>query len=124
MDTKPLTKVLTFTVIIIAIISLIGIAMFRKSPTILQGEIESPQTKISGKLLGRVEAFYVQEGQKVERGDTLVLINSPETNALMQSASAMRDVAAYQNQKVDAGAREQIIHNPLYKHCCSAILPG
>ena len=109
MDTKALTRVVTFIVIIIAILSLIGIAMFKESPTILQGEIESPQTKISGKLLGRVEAFYVQEGEYVDKGDTLVLINSPETKALMQSASAMRDIASYQNQKVDAGARDQII---------------
>ncbi len=109
MDTKALTRVVTFTVMIIAILSLIGVAMFKESPTILQGEIESPQTKISGKLLGRVEAFYVQEGEYVDKGDTLVLINSPETKALMQSASAMRDIASYQNQKVDAGARDQII---------------
>ncbi len=108
-ENKLLFGITTLIVVIVAIISIFGMILCKDSPEILQGEIECTQVKISGKLLGRIEKFYVQEGDSVHKGDTLVLINSPETNALMQSATAMKDAAYYQQLKVDSGAREQII---------------
>lgn len=108
-DEKLLFKITALIVVIVAIISIFGMVLYKDSPTILQGEVECPQIKISGKLLGRVEKFYVKEGDAVHEGDTLVLINSPEADALLQSAAAMKDVAYFENRKIDKGAREQII---------------
>ncbi len=108
-ENKLLLKITTFVVVIVAIVSIFGMILYRNTPEILQGEIECTQIKISGKLLGRIEKFYVQEGEAVAKGDTLVLINSPETSAMMESAQAMKDAAYYQQQKIDAGAREQAI---------------
>ena len=110
-ENKLLLGITTLIVVIVAVISIFGMILYNDSPDILQGEIECTQVKISGKLLGRIEKFYVQEGDAVKAGDTLVLINSPETNALMQSASAMKDAAYYQQKKVDSGAREQIVES-------------
>ena len=110
-ENRLLLGITTLIVVIVAIISIFGMILYNDSPDILQGEIECTQVKISGKLLGRIEKFYVQEGDAVKAGDTLVLINSPETNALMQSASAMKDAAYYQQKKVDSGAREQIVES-------------
>ena len=107
-ENKLILKITTLVVVIVAVISIFGMILYKDSPQILQGEIECTQIKISGKLLGRIEKFYTGEGEYVKAGDTLVLINSPETNALMQSVSAMKDAAAYENLKVDKGAREQI----------------
>ena len=108
-ENKLLLRVTTLIVVIVAVISIVGMILYKDTPEILQGEIECTQIKISGKLLGRVEKFYVSEGDNVSAGDTLVLINSPETDALMQSATAMKDAASFENRKVDKGAREQII---------------
>lgn len=108
-ENKLLLRVTTLIVVIVAVISIFGMILYKDTPQILQGEIECTQIKISGKLLGRIEKFYVQEGDNVSAGDTLVLINSPETDALMQSAAAMKDAAAFENLKIDKGAREQII---------------
>ena len=110
-ENRLILGITTLTVVIVAVISIFGMILYNDSPQILQGEIECTQVKISGKLLGRIEKFHVQEGDAVKAGDTLVLINSPETNALMQSASAMKDAAFYQQRKVDSGAREQIIES-------------
>ncbi len=107
-ENKLILKITALIVVIVAIISIFGMILNNDTPQILQGEIECTQIKISGKLLGRVEQFYTTEGAHVKAGDTLVLINSPEADALMQSASAMKDVAAYENKKVDKGARTQI----------------
>ncbi len=108
-NNRILLHTITVIIIVVAIISIFGMILSKESPQILQGEIDCTQIKISGKLLGRVEKLYTSEGAQVKQGDPLVLINSPEANALMLSASAMKDVAQYQNRKVDAGAREQII---------------
>ncbi|MBR2437964.1 MAG: efflux RND transporter periplasmic adaptor subunit [Bacteroidales bacterium] len=110
-DNRLLLKITTLIVVIVAIISIFGMILTKDSPQILQGEIECTQIKISGKLLGRVEKFYTREGAAVKEGDTLVLINSPETNALMESVSALKDAASYQNRKIDTGAREQVIES-------------
>ena len=108
-ENKLLLRITTLIVVIVAVISIFGMILYKDTPQILQGEIECTQLKISGKLLGRIEKFYVQEGDSISAGDTLILINSPETDALMQSATAMKDAAAFENLKVDKGAREQII---------------
>lgn len=110
-ENKLLLKITTLIVVIVAIISIFGMILYGDTPEILQGEIECTQIKISGKLLGRIEKFYISEGDRVKEGDTLVLINSPETNALMESVTALKDAASYQNKKVDSGAREQIIES-------------
>ncbi len=108
-DNKLLLKITTCIVVTVAVISVFGMILCKDTPQILQGEIECTQIKISGKLLGRIEKFHVQEGDMVNEGDTLVLVNSPETNALMTSVTALKDAAAYQNRKIDSGAREQVI---------------
>ncbi len=107
-ENRLILKITSLLVVIVAVISIFGMILYNDSPQILQGEIECTKIKISGKLLGRIEKFYTGEGAAVKAGDTLVLINSPEVDALMQSASAMRNAASYENIKVDKGAREQI----------------
>lgn len=110
-DNRLIFKITTLIVVIVAIISVFGMILYKDTPVLLQGEVECPQIKISGKLLGRIEKFYVKEGDTVKAGDTLVLINSPEADALMMSASAMRAAAASENRKIDKGAREQVVES-------------
>jgi HlyD family secretion protein len=80
-----------------------------RSHVMLQGQIEATEIRISGKLPGRVDTFFVAEGQAVNRGDTLVGISSPEAWAKLQQANAMENVAKFQNEKIDEGTRLQII---------------
>lgn len=95
--------------IIVVTVSTIGILALKEKPDILQGQVEATEIKISGKLSGRIENFFVEEGQYVSRGDTLVLINSPEFEAKYHQANAMENVAFFQNQKVQDGTRKEII---------------
>ncbi len=96
-------------IIILAVISIIGILLWRNEPEIIQGRVECNSITVSGKLLGRVEKLYIKEGDRVKIGDTLISIFSPEIKAQLMSANAMESVAVYQNKKVDAGAREEVI---------------
>ena len=108
-DYKVLSKVFVIGLVAIVIISLIGILTMSRGHVVLQGQIEATEIRISGKLPGRVDTFFVAEGQSVKRGDTLVGISSPEAWAKLQQANAMENVAKFQNEKIDEGTRLQII---------------
>lgn len=108
-DHKILSKVFVIGLVAIVVISLIGIFTMSGDHVVLQGQIEATEIRISGKLPGRVDTFFVAEGQSVKRGDTLVGINSPEAYAKLKQASAMENVAKFQNEKIDEGSRLQII---------------
>ena len=106
---KVLSKAFVIGLVAVVVISLIGILTMSRSHVVLQGQIEATEIRISGKLPGRVDTFYVAEGQTVNRGDTLVGISSPEAWAKLQQANAMENVAKFQNEKIDEGTRLQII---------------
>ena len=104
-----LSKVFVIGLVATVVISLIGILAMSRTNVVLQGQIEATEIRISGKLPGRVDTFFVAEGQSVKRGDTLVGISSPEAWAKLQQANAMENVAKFQNEKIDEGTRLQII---------------
>ena len=73
--------------VIVLIVSAWGMIALGHQPVVLQGQIESTEIRISGKLPGRIDTFLVKEGQQVKQGDTLVVINSPEG---LNSSRSMR----------------------------------
>ena len=97
---------------LIALLVIIGIAGYvtakPKSMT-LQGEAEATEYRVSGKVPGRVEEIFVREGSMVHKGDTLVLIDSPEVRAKLAQAKAARDAAMAQSRKASNGARSEQI---------------
>lgn len=111
MSAKDKTLILTILVIIlvVAALAVVGFLTIKQGPDTIQGQGESTEIRISGKLPGRVAEFYVEEGQLVKAGDTLVRIHSSLVEAKMEQARAMEDVAEATNRKVDAGTRTQII---------------
>lgn len=80
-----------------------------KSPLVLQGEVEATEIRISGKLLGRIDSFLVDEGDRVHRGDTLVIINSPIVQAQYRKTEALHRATVEENKKLDAGTRRQLV---------------
>ena len=106
---KLLAKSFIIGLVLVVLVSIIGIMTMSRTHVVLQGQIEATEIRISGKLPGRVDSFLVAEGQRVIRGDTLVGISSPEAWAKLQQASAMENVAKYQNEKIDEGTRTQIV---------------
>lgn len=103
--------VVLFVVVMVAVvaISLWGIVEGHQRPVVLQGTIEADQVRISGKLPGRIAEFCVSEGTMVTRGDTLVVISSPEVEAKLNEAVAMESAARAQSKKVDRGGRSELV---------------
>lgn len=95
--------------LVIAVVSIIGWIVLRPEPIVLQGQAEATEVRVSGKVPGRIEKFMVSEGLSVKKGDTLVLISSPELNAKLFQAVSAEDAANAQNQKANKGARAEQI---------------
>ncbi len=102
---------IAFVVLLLAIVALsvVGILTSRHAPILLQGTIEAPEVRVSGKLAGRVSHIYVREGEWVEEGDTLIAIHSPEVEALYHQAQALEGAAKAQSDKIDDGTRGEIV---------------
>ena len=95
--------------IVVIVLAIVGFCLLRQPAEIIEGQADATSVRISGKLPGRVAEFYVQEGDMVKAGDTLVHIHSSLAEARLMQAEAMETAAAAQNQKIDAGTRSQII---------------
>jgi HlyD family secretion protein len=81
----------------------------RPVPLEIQGEIEATQIRVASKIPGRVDSIAVKKGQKVQKGEFLFSINSPEIEAKLQQATAAKNAAAAQSLKARNGAQEEDI---------------
>ncbi|MDE6298579.1 MAG: efflux RND transporter periplasmic adaptor subunit [Muribaculaceae bacterium] len=112
---KDRTLILTIVIVLLVIagLAIFGFLAIKQGPDTIQGQADATEVRISGKLPGRVEEFYVEEGSKVKAGDTLVKIHSSLIDARLAQAEAMEDAAAATNARVDAGTRSQIINSAM-----------
>lgn len=94
---------------VIAVVSFIGWMILKPEPIMLQGQAEANEVRVSGKIPGRIEKFMATEGLTVKKGDTLVVISSPELSAKLMQATSAEDAANAQNQKANKGARAEQI---------------
>ena len=94
---------------VVAIVALVGILALRPEKTLIQGEAVAAEYRVSGKVPGRIEMYLYEEGDQVKKGDTLVVIYSPEVEAKKEQALAARDMAEAVNQKAKNGAQPQQI---------------
>ena len=94
---------------VVVVVAVVGILALRPEKILIQGEAEAAEYRVSGKVPGRIEMYLYEEGEQVKKGDTLVIIYSPEVEAKKAQALAARDMAEAVNQKAKNGAqREQI----------------
>ena len=97
-------------IVLVAIgIAVVGLLMLKPSQEYIQGQAEGTLIRVSGKMPGRVEKLYVQEGQRVSKGDTLARIYSSVVDAKLLQAKSMEAAAQAQSNKAEAGTRHQIV---------------
>ncbi len=110
-ENRTLLGALGFIVLAVAVLAIVGFLFLNKPADILEGQAEATSVRVSGKLPGRVVEFYVQEGDLVHKGDTLVHIHSSLAEAKLEQAQGMETAARAMDRKVDAGTRSQIIQS-------------
>lgn len=108
-ESRALAVGLVGVVVAVIVLAIIGFFFLKKPAEIIEGQADATSVRISGKLPGRVKDFYVQEGDMVKAGDTLVHIHSSLAEARLMQAEAMEKATAAQNKKVDAGTRKPIV---------------
>lgn len=94
---------------VIAVVALVGFFMLSDDPEVIQGQAEVTEYRVSSKVPGRILEFRVQEGGRVQAGDTLAILEAPEVHAKMEQAQAARVAAEAQNAKAIKGARSEQI---------------
>lgn len=96
-------------VAVVVVVALVGVFAIQPEEVLITGEAEATEYRVSGKVPGRIDMFLAEEGDRVHKGDTLVIINSPELLAKKDQAMAARSAAEAQNQKAIHGARKEQI---------------
>ena len=81
----------------------------RPAADLVQGMADADSISVSPKITARVLRFHVSEGDRVEAGQNLFDLDSPEVAAKERQITALLDAARAQQSKADAGAREEEI---------------
>lgn len=105
---SKLIPIIGFLVLII-LVALYGFFFLNRKDNIIQGEADVTEVRISSKVPGRIEKYFVEEGDYVKKGDTLAILSAPDIKAKLAQATAAEQGAAAQKQKADKGARTEQI---------------
>ena len=104
-----LLTVAGFTAVVV-IIAFIGTVAFKSEPEVIQGYVEVSEYRVSSKVPGRVLELRVKEGDYVNVGDTLAIIDAPEVRAKLTQAESAENAASAMDQMANNGARREQIN--------------
>ena len=99
--------------VILLSVALISWYLTKRSPILIQGTVECTTYKASSKVPGRIDAMKVAEGDRVEKGQLLYVLSTPELDAKLAQAEAVKSAAAALDAAAVAGARIQQIEAAL-----------
>ena len=105
----PRLIALVIIMAVLAGLSSAGWVLMLPQPQFLQGEVETTKINIAAKIPGRIEEISCREGQAVDKGDVLAMLDSPQLQAKRRQAEAARLAASAQHDKAENGAREEQI---------------
>lgn len=107
---SKLIPILGFAAVIV-VVAIYGFFFLNQEDNTLQGEAEVTEVRISSKVPGRIEKFFVEEGDSVRRGDTLAILSAPDVYAKLSQATAAEQGAAAQSNKAQKGVRTEQINS-------------
>ena len=82
--------------VIVLSVVLISRYLDKRTPLLIQGTVECTTYKASSKVPGRIDEMKVEEGDRVEKGQLLYMLSTPELEAkLRQAEGAVSEVESY-----------------------------
>ncbi|HOU93446.1 MAG TPA: efflux RND transporter periplasmic adaptor subunit [Polyangiaceae bacterium] len=92
---------------VVSLLALLTASCAQEPPpaTVITGLVDATEVDIASKVPGRVEELFVQEGQRVKRGDKLVKLRSEEILAKFAQATAASEAAQAKLSLARHGAR-------------------
>ena len=106
-NNKTLFAGLAVVIAAVGIVAMVGLFAIHEPKETIMGEVDASEYRVSNKVPGRIDSLYVKEGDRVKAGDTLAHISSPQVEAKMMQAEAVKNAASAQSRKAKGGAREQ-----------------
>ena len=94
------------TLVIVAV-AVIGTLSLKSEPETIQGQIEVAEYRVSSKVPGRILELRVKEGDYVNVGDTLAILDAPDVRAKMTQAESAENAAAAMDEMANNGARKE-----------------
>ncbi|MBR2185381.1 MAG: HlyD family efflux transporter periplasmic adaptor subunit [Prevotella sp.] len=96
-------------VVVVLIVGMIGYFAIGRDAEIIQGQIDVEEYRVSSKVPSRVLQILVKEGDYVNVGDTLAILEAPELTAKATQAQGAIDVATALSNMANNGARKEQI---------------
>ena len=109
MKRSNIIGIIAAAVVIIVSVVLISWYLRKTTPMLIQGTVECTTYKASSKVPGRIDDMKVEQGDRVEKGQLLYTLSTPELEAKLQQAEAVKSAAVALDQAAIAGARIQQI---------------
>ena len=106
---KSVTWALVALVVVVIVVAVAGMCLLGRDDEVIQGQIEASEYRVSSKVPSRILHFYVQEGDHVKAGDTLVVLEAPDVMAKLSQAEAVERAAEAVKQKADRGTRAELL---------------
>jgi HlyD family secretion protein len=100
-------KIKYTTLSLLIALNLVSCSSKKENKLKYQGQVKHETISISSKLGGRIKKLYVQEGQNVKKGDTLVFIDIPEVDAKLIQANGAIEAAKGQLEMAHNGATKE-----------------
>lgn len=113
MRRKNIIGIIVAAAVIVISVVLISWYLTRRTPMLIQGTVECTTYKASSKVPGRIDDMKVEEGDRVEKGQLLYTLSTPELEAKLQQAEAVKSAASALDAATVAGARIQQIEAAL-----------
>ena len=95
------------TTLVVAVVAVIGAMSIKQDPETIQGQVEVSEYRVSSKVPGRILEIRVKEGDYVNVGDTLAILDAPEVRAKMTQAQSAENAAAAMDEMANNGARQE-----------------
>lgn len=96
-----------YTTLVVAVVAVIGAMSIKQEPETIQGQVEVSEYRVSSKVPGRILEIRVKEGDYVNVGDTLAILDAPEVRAKMTQAQSAENAAAAMDEMANNGARQE-----------------
>ena len=95
------------TTLVVAVVAVIGAMSIKQEPETIQGQVEVSEYRVSSKVPGRILEIGVKEGDYVNVGGTLAILDAPEVRAKMTQAQSAENAAAAMDEMANNGARQE-----------------
>lgn len=107
MKNSTLIIISTGCLLIVGMLLVINRRIGRLAPEWLQGTMSCTTYKASSKIAGRIAHMAVSEGDRVEKGELLYTLTTPELDAKLTQAEAAEAAATAMDRKALRGARKE-----------------